>query len=134
MAEMNIQDREITETQIIPDLLTGTDIGTWQAEYLLREVEFERIKYGKPITFNWANSIALTSFGFGLNLLGKGYSDITNISKGEWIALVAGIAVSILLYVIGLCLPNNRKKVMDKIEKHFEDAPTKRQAFKEHNQ
>lgn len=134
MTEKNVQGREITETQIIPDLLTGTDIGTWQAEYLLREVEFERIKYGKPITFNWANSIALTSFGFGLNLLGKGYSNFTNISKGEWIALIVGIALSVTLYVIGLYLPNNRKKVMNKIEKHFEDAPTKRQAFKEQNQ
>ena len=133
MADKSLRDKEITETQIVSDLLTGTDIGTWQSEYLLREVEFERIKYGKPITFNWANSIALTTIGFGLNLVAKGYSNVANINKGEWIALSAGIAFSIALYIIGLLLPNNRKKVMKKIEKHFENAPTKRQAFKDQN-
>jgi len=134
MTEKNIHNREITETQLVPDLLTGTDIGTWQAEYLLREVEFERIKYGKPITFTWAVSIALTTFGFGLNLFAKGYSDVASISRGEWVALGVGIALSVGLYIIGLCLPNNRKKVMKKIEKHFKEAPTKRQAFKDQNQ
>ena len=134
MTEKNVQGREITETQLIPDLLTGTDIGTWQAGYLLREVEFERIKYGKPITYNLAFSVALTTCGFGLNLLAKGYSDVASISKGEWVALGVGIVLSLVLYAIGLCLPNNRKKVMKKIENHFKDAPTKRQAFKEQNQ
>lgn len=134
MTDNNIHDREITETQIVPDLLTGTDIGTWQAEYLLREIEFERIKYGKPITFNWANGIALTTVGFGLSLVAKGYSDIALIIKGEWVALCVGFIVSIVLYLIGLILPNNRKKVMNKIEKHFADAPTKREAYKEQNQ
>jgi hypothetical protein len=134
MTDKIIRGKKITETQIVPDLLTGTDIGTWQAEYLLREVEFERIKYGKPITFTWANSIALTTVGFGLNLVAKGYSNVASLSKGEWVALGAGIVFSIALYIIGLLLPNNRKKVIKKIEKHFEDAPTKRQAFKEQNQ
>jgi len=131
MTEKNVQGREITEMQIVPDLLTGTDIGTWQAEYLLREVEFERIKNGEPITYIWANSIALTTLGYGLNLLGEGYSEFAKISKGEWVALSCGIGLTIILYGIGLLLPNNRKKVMKKIEEHFETAPTKRQAFKE---
>jgi len=134
MSNQTVQGREITETQIVPDLLTGTDIGTWQAEYLLREVEFERIKHGKPITFNWANSIALTSLGFGLNLFAKGYSDSSLITNGEWIALGVGIAASMILYLIGFFLPNNRKTVMKKIEKHFENAPTHRQIIRERSE
>jgi hypothetical protein len=126
-----INNTEITETQLFPDLLTGTDIGTWQADYQLREVEFVHIKHGKPITYNWANSIALTSFGFGLNLLSKGYTNITSINKGEWSALGLGVSISIILYLIGLILPDNRKKVMSNINKHFENAPTRRQAFRE---
>lgn len=93
MTDRIIENQEITETQVVPDLLTGSDIGTWQAEYLLREVEFERIKHGKPITYNWANSIALTTFGFGLNLLAKGYSEWSLILKGEWIALGTGTSI-----------------------------------------
>lgn len=130
MTERIIENQEITETQVIPDLLTGSDIGTWQAEYLLREVEFERIKHGKPITYNWANSIALTSFGFGLSLLAKGYSNASLITKGEWVALAFGIGISVVLYLIGIFLPDNRKKVMKKIESHFETAPTQRQILR----
>ncbi|ABX51417.1 hypothetical protein Sbal625DRAFT_0804 [Shewanella baltica OS625] len=130
MTERIIENQVITETQVIPDLLTGSDIGTWQAEYLLREVEFERIKHGKPITYNWANSIALTSFGFGLSLLAKGYSSASLITKGEWVALAFGIGISVVLYLIGIFLPDNRKKVMKKIESHFETAPTQRQILR----
>ncbi|KZZ50428.1 hypothetical protein A3759_17015 [Thalassolituus sp. HI0120] len=130
MTERIIENQEITETQVVPDLLTGSDIGTWQAEYLLREVEFERIKHGKPITYNWANSIALTSFGFGLSLLAKGYSDASLITKGEWVALAFGVGISVTLYLVGIFLPDNRKKVMKKIESHFETAPTQRQILR----
>ncbi|MFH1874131.1 MAG: hypothetical protein ABH859_02970 [Pseudomonadota bacterium] len=132
-SEKNVRNREITETQFVPDLLTGADIGTWQKDYSLREIDFERIKRGRPITFTLAISIALTTFGFGLQLLAKGYSNIANINKGDKVTLVIGIALSAVLYIIGLCLPNDRKKVMKKIEKHFKEAPTKRHAFKEQN-
>jgi|SRR5690554_4224625 hypothetical protein len=127
MTDRTIENQTITETQNFPDLLTGVEIGTWQASYVLREIEFERIKHGKPITYNWANSIALTSFGFALNLFAKGYSDLSVISKGEWIALAVGVAISIILYAIGLALPDNRKRVMRDIETHFKNAPTKQQ-------
>jgi hypothetical protein len=130
MTERIIKDQEITETQVVPDLLTGSDIGTWQAEYLLREVEFERIKHGKPATYNWANSLALTAFGFGLSLLAKGYSDALLITKGEWIALAVGVGFSGILYVIGIYIPDNRKRVMKQIESHFENAPTQRQILR----
>jgi hypothetical protein len=126
---MEIIDSEITNTQLVDGLFTGHDIGTWQADYLLREVEFERIKHGKPITYNWANSIGLTTVGFGLNLLGKGYSDVALIGKGEWVALSSGAIVTLVLYFIGLCIKDSRKVVMKKIGKHFENAPTRRQLF-----
>jgi hypothetical protein len=128
------KDTVLTKTFVATDLLTDTAIGTWQEDYPLREVEFERIKNGKPVTFIWANSIFLTTLGFGLNLLAKGYSHFTDgtppIHKGEWIALSSGLAVSVILYIIGLCLPNNRKKVMKTIEQHFKSAPTTRQAYR----
>ena len=126
-----VDNQNIHETQIISGLLTGTDIGTWQADYQLREVEFVHLKNGKPITYNWANSIGLTAIGFGLNLLSKGYSDINLITFGEWVALGVGVAASLVLYFIGLFIPDNRKKVMNKIQAHFENAPTRRQAFRE---
>lgn len=127
MANTEVSDTEITRTQVVDNLLTGGDIGTWQADYLLREVEFERLKNGKPITYSWANSIGLTTLGYALNLFSKGYADYTLISKGEWAALVVGTGVTIILFLVGrLLLTDSRKEVIKKIEKHFETAPTKR--------
>jgi len=127
MTERIIENQEVTETQNVLNLISGVEIGSFQADYRLREIEFERIKNGKPVTFNWANSIALTSFGFALNLLAKGYSDPSLISKGEWVALASGVMISVTLYLIGLKLPNDRKKVMQDIETHFKNAPAKPQ-------
>jgi len=129
------KDKVLTETvRPAGDLLSGITTGTWQEDYSLRQVEFEWIKNTKPMTFIWANSILLTTLGFGLNLLAKGYSNLTSnsapISKGEWIAFFSGLAVSVVLYIVGGFLPNNRKKVMSKIEQHFKNAPTRRQAYR----
>lgn len=129
------KDKVFTEPfKATDDLLSGTTIGTWQEDYPLRQVEFEWIKNSKPMTFIWANSILLTTLGFGLNLLAKGYSYLTSntlpISKGEWIAFFCGLAASAVFYIIGVILPNKRKKIMNKIEQHFKNAPTRRQAYR----
>lgn len=131
MARKEVKGEQATEPYLVPDLLSGASVGTWQEDYPLREVDFERIKHSKPITFVWANSFLLTCFGFGLSLLAKGYSDVSAIRKGEWVALVMGLVFSGALYLIGLLVPNKRKETMRKIEEHFRKAPTTRQAFRE---
>ena len=119
MTEQIYKDKVIIQTVIADNVLTGTSIGTWQEDYPLREVDFVHIKNGKPITYFWANSILLTTFGFGLNLLAKWFSQadkgISQITNGEWIAFGCGVAFSVILYIIGLRLPNERKKVMKDI-------------------
>lgn len=130
MAKKEVKGEQATEPYLVPDLLSGASVGTWQEDYPLREVDFERIKHGKPITFVWATSFLLTSFGFGLSLLAKGYSDVSAIKTGEWVALVVGLVFSGALYLIGLPMPNKRKETMKKIEEHFKKAPTSRQAFR----
>ncbi|GAB3215648.1 hypothetical protein [Pseudaeromonas pectinilytica] len=67
----NISNQVILQTVQVADLLSGTSIGTWQADYPLTGRDYEHLKNGKPITFDWANSILLTSIGIGLTLLGK---------------------------------------------------------------
>lgn len=122
----------------MPGLLSGASIGTWQADYPLTGRDYEHLKNGKPVTFNWANSILLTSIGIGLTLFGKYISQQTVpsvvIYKGEWIALGVGIAISIILYLIGLCLPNDRKSIMKKLKDHFDNSPKKRQLVQEGEQ
>ncbi len=129
-----IENEQITETIPVHGLLSGANVGTWQADYPLTAIDYEHIKNGKPITFNWANSILLTTVGFGLNLLGKGASEMAGIQQeiyfGEWVALGVGFITSILLYLIGLMLPNDRKKIMKNIQDHFKNSPKQRQVVK----
>lgn len=134
MAEQIYKNKVITQTVIAENLLTDTSVGTWQEDYPLREVDFVHIKNGKPITYIWANSILLTTFGFGLNLLAKWLSptndNVTQITNGEWIAFGCGVAAATILYIIGCLAPNERKTVMNDIENHFKNAPKSRQAVK----
>lgn len=131
MNRNEVKGEKATEPYLVPDFLSGASVGTWQEDYPLREVDFERIKHGKPVTFIWAHSFLLASFGFGLSLIAKGYSDIASIKKGEWIALTVGLLFSGVMYLIGSLMPNKRKETMNRIEEHFKQAPTSRQVFRE---
>ncbi|RBO82382.1 hypothetical protein [Marinomonas aquiplantarum] len=125
-----IENQQISETIPVHGLISGASIGTWQADYPLTALDFEHIKNGKPVTFNWANSILLATVGFGFNILGKGATTLAGVEQqiyiGEWIALGAGVAISIILYIVGLALPNDRKRVMKEIKEHFNTAPKQR--------
>lgn len=129
-----IENQQITETIPVHGLLSGASIGTWQADYPLTALDFEHIKNGKPVTYNWANSILLTTVGFGLNLIGKGVSRFAGVSQqiyvGEWVALGLGFLLSVILYLIGMALPNDRKKIMKDIQEHFKNSPKQRQVVK----
>ncbi|WP_286901883.1 hypothetical protein [Vreelandella sedimenti] len=126
-----VENQQITETIPVHGLLFGANIGTWQADYPLTALDFEHIKNGRPVTFNWATSILLATVGFGLNLIGKGASQAFGtqhtIYVGEWIALSVGVFFAVVLYGIGLALPNERKRVMKEIQDHFKNSPKQRQ-------
>jgi len=127
----NISNQPLAQTVIVSGLSSGASVGTWQADYPLTGRDYEHLRNGKPITFNWANSILLTTIGFGLNIFGKYISQKAGVSItiyfGEWIALSVGIGISVLLYLIGLALPNDRKTIMNKLKNHFDHSPKKRQ-------
>ncbi|WP_194441047.1 hypothetical protein [Pseudoalteromonas simplex] len=133
-----IENQQIIETIPVHGLISGASIGTWQADYPLTALDFEHIKNGKPVTFNWANSILLATVGFGFNILAKGATTLAGVEQqvyiGEWIALGAGVAISIVLYLVGLALPNDRKRVMKDIKEHFNSAPKQRQVVPGENE
>jgi len=122
---------------VVHGLLSGSSVGTWQADYPLTGRDYEHIKNGKPITFNWANSLLLTTVGLGLNVLGKFLSQQAGVTItiyiGEWIALAIGLILSVILYLIGLALPNDRKIIMKKLKDHFDNSPKKRQMVQGEN-
>jgi hypothetical protein len=129
-----IENQQITQTIPIKDLLSNVTIGTWQADFPLTAIDYEHIKNGSPKTFNWANSILLATVGFGFNIFGKLLSELVGVQQViniyEWFSLLSGVIISFILYIIGLAQPNDKKKIMKKIQIHFNTSPKKRQLVK----
>jgi len=127
----NISNQKLDETMVVSGLSSGASVGTWQADYPLTGRDYEHLRNGNPMTLNWANSILLTTAGVGLNILGKFLSQLAGVKiaihSGEYLALIVGVGISALLYLIGLFLPNDRKSIMKKLKNHFDNSPKKRQ-------
>lgn len=138
MADKIFKNKVLNQTFEAMDILSNVSVGTWQEDYLLTELEFERIKSDKSITFLWAHRIFLSTIGFGIIIAAKGISTWVNvperISIVEWAALGIGVVVSIFIYIVGYIvdyfLPNNRKRVMKNIERHFDAAIKRRIAYR----
>lgn len=133
-----IENQQITETVPVHGLVSGAQMGTWQADYQLTALDFEHLKNGKPITFAWAQSLFLATLGFSLSIAGKGaaanfFGAQQEILVGEYITLCIGFAISVVLYVIGLFFPNEKKRVMTEIKNHFKNAPRHRQLVQGEN-
>lgn len=128
----DIKNQKLTKPTKVKGLLSHEGIGTLQQNYPLTELDFELIQNGKSQTSNWAHSIFLTSFGYSLGLLKKFFDENETVSTSEWEALGIGVALSVLIYGIGWLLPSKRKKIINKIQQHFDDSP-KQQFLMEQN-
>lgn len=122
-----IKGKTFTEPIHSDEQLTSqATVGSFQADFLLCEADYLRIK-SKPALQNWSHNIFLTAVGIGLLIIGKylskkyGYS--AEILIGEWIACGVGLILSLILYGLGLILPNEKKRVMKQIAEHFSKAP-----------
>lgn len=131
--DQNITDRNVTEPFTVPTSLSGINIGTWQEDFPLTGRDYEHLKNGRSKINSTADSILLTSLGIGLNLAGKAITQISNseivIYKAEFGAFICGILISVILYIIGFCLPNDRTRLMKKLKNHFDNSPKKRTAI-----
>lgn len=131
MTDQIIHGETFAETVLFAEKTTSEPtVGILQAAFPLCEADFLRIKSGKPTTLKWAHSIFLTTIGIALLIFGKylstkwGYQ--AEILHGEWIACGAGTFISLILYLIGIAWPSERKKLMKNIDEHFNKAPRTR--------
>ncbi|MFA0367839.1 hypothetical protein AB4499_21110 [Vibrio cyclitrophicus] len=124
---VNIQGRQITSTQVVHDFKNGQSLQALELLYPLREVDFERLKNGNNKYKAWSIQFTFLAMGYSLNLIAKGYSDLSLITSGEWISLSVCGAPSLILFVIGCYSKDKKKELMDKIDCHFSDdkAPEK---------
>lgn len=132
-----IKGKTFTESIHFDEQLTSqATIGSFQADFLLCEADYLRIK-SKPALQNWSHNIFLTTVGIGLLIIGKylgnklGYK--AEILLGEWIACGVGLILSLILYGLGFILPNEKKRVMQQMAEHFKKAPRTKHLVRKDN-
>lgn len=121
------EGRQLSQPIVVTDLLNGRSVTTMQPPYLLTEADFLRLKGGPPVTAALATIVFSGVVGYAVSLGPKiaplfdgGKSQLTS---GELSTMVVGTIASAVLYGIGFWWPNDKKKTMKKISKHFDSAP-----------
>jgi hypothetical protein len=125
--ERAFEGRQLSQPITINDLLNGRSVATIQPPYLLTEADFERLKGAPPITAALATIVFSGVVGYAIGL-GPKFAPMfelkpTELTSGEFTTIVAGTVISGFLYLIGCLWPNDKKKTMKKIAKHFDGAP-----------
>lgn len=125
--ESEYEGRQLSQPILVNDLLNGRSVTTLQAPYLLTEADFLRLKGSPPVTAAFATIVFSGVVGYAVSLGPKiaplfdgGKSQLTS---GEISTMAVGTLASVLLYAIGFLWPNDKKKMMEKILRHFDSAP-----------
>ncbi len=76
----------------------------------------------------WATNLLFAVVGYGISVAPKYWDSLLSpksspVSKGEWITVAVGVALAVILYVLGRFLPNERRNTIEKISKHFKSSP-----------
>lgn len=131
----NVYENEtITQTVVTENILTGISIGTLQADFLLCEADFLRLT-GNGSTFaSWSLNILFATIGYAMSITPKYISSLTgrqeNVSQSEWITLGICTAITLVLFGLSKIIPNEKKKLLEKMSQHFKSAPKSHQFIK----
>jgi hypothetical protein len=114
----------IRETVVTEDLLTGVSIGTWQADFLLCEADFLRLKSEGSAFVTWSLNVLFATFGYTMSILPKWISELAGkpekVSQSEWITFTIGLGISIILFIVSKkAMPNEKKELLNRISQHF---------------
>ena len=125
--ERAYEGRQLSQPIVVTDLLNGRSITTMQPPYLLTEADFLRLKGGPPVTAALATIVFSGVVGYAFSL-GPKIAPLfdgkeSQLTSSELSTMVIGAIASTVLYAIGLCWPNDKKKTMKKISRHFDSAP-----------
>jgi hypothetical protein len=117
---------EVRQPFVVSNLLNGQTVATLQAAFPLTEADFLRLKGGPPATSATAALLFSGGVGYAISLGPKieatflGGSE--QLSAGEIRTMLAVTAISILLYLAGLLMPNDKRRMLKRIEAHFRDS------------
>jgi hypothetical protein len=128
----NVYENEvITQTVETDNLLTGMSIGTLQADFLLCEADFLRLKVEGSAFVTWSLNVLFATIGYAMSILPKWISELAGkpekVSQSEWTTFAIGLMISFILFVLSKAMPNEKKKLLNRISQHFKSAPKSRQ-------
>ena len=134
MSKVVYKNETITHSVEPDNLLTGMTVGTLQEDFPLNEGDFLRLKMNQVATTTWAVNFLFATIGYGISIVPKWLSELAGqpnqVSQAEWMTLLFGVVIALIIYGIGFLLPNERKSTMKKIEQHFNNAPKSRQVIR----
>lgn len=121
------EGRQLNQPIVVTDLLNGRSVTTMQTPYLLTEADFLRLKGGPPVTAALATIVFSGVVGYAVSL-GPKIAPLfdgakSQLTSSELSTMVVGTIASAALYAIGFWWPNDKKKTMKKITRHFDSAP-----------
>lgn len=113
------------------DIKTEPSISSMQEDFALCEADYLRLKNGKSKGSDVAITFFLASIGFGIAFAAKYVASLFDgktflYETWEWVAPAIAATISLVIYLVYLCLPNDHKRVMKAVEEHFKTAPRTR--------
>jgi hypothetical protein len=120
-----IQGRTFTQPLHLKD--GSPRIFTFQEPYWLEEKDYLILTKTTSFLAIWAHTILAGATLYGITILARyiyySNSSDKNIKIGDWelIALTIAFVLSGLLEILNVLLPNDKKKLLKEIGKHFEE-------------
>lgn len=94
--------------------------------FLLERYDFDKLIKGESIFIIVANIINGSGIGLFINMVAKffGSKIDTNIQFDNWevYSFIFSLVLIALCYFIDFCVPNERRKIVKNIKKHFENT------------
>ena len=130
-----VSNQALTETIVLSeDPLSGAKFGSFQVDFPLCEADYVRLRHGDTWLSRISAGVLSGAIGFGISILPKFISQNSggkeSVSMPEWqafawVTVSGGIALAISFF-----LPNEKKKVLSRIAKHFKSEPRTRQLLR----
>ncbi|MCE7530808.1 hypothetical protein [Acinetobacter nosocomialis] len=123
----NYIDLDIKKTvRVEKDVISKGNLESLQALFPLKEADFLRLKSKESSFKTFSGYILGAVIGYVFNILKNIYDYFVNgnikaVQTSEWIIIGVGLLATIVCYLIGEYLPNERTKIMKNIEKYFND-------------
>jgi hypothetical protein len=115
------EGQRLNQPIAVQDIKSGESVKGLEDLFLLREVDFERLKNGANKPHLWMVQTMFAVGGYLLSILPQILDDHSKVTNGQWIVLIISGVICFALWVWGCKTRDKKKEVMEKIELFFSD-------------